>query len=166
MDTWLAIASKRDLDRYSDTPIPPEVVARTLDAGRLAGSARNRQPWRFLVVESPDLKERLADTVYEPDNVRGATLVIAVAGKASLDVGRAIQNMMLAAWNEGVTSSPNGMPDPDRVRELLGLGEDESVAIVLTFGYPARPIDPQRRSPEEWSGRANRKPLDEITSRV
>ena len=166
MDTWLAVASKRDIRRYSDTPIPPEVVTRILDAGRLAGSGKNRQPWTFVIVEDAALKDQLAETVYAPGNVRSATLVVAVLGKASLDVGRAVQNMLLVAWNDGVASCPNGMPDPARTAELLGLGEDEPVAIVLTFGNPERPRDPERRSPEDWSARANRKPLEEVVRRL
>lgn len=47
MDTFLAIASKRDTRRYAERPIPEEAVGRILEAGRVAGSARNRQPWRF-----------------------------------------------------------------------------------------------------------------------
>lgn len=166
MDTWLAVASKRDSRRYSDTPIPPEIVTRILDAGRLAGSGSNRQPWVFLVVEDAAVKGRLAETVYAPDNVRSATLVVAVLGKPGLDVGRAVQNMLLVAWNDGVVSTPNGMPDRARTAEVLGLAEDEPVAIVLSFGYPERPRDPDRRSPEEWSARANRKPLDEVVRRL
>jgi len=48
MDTFLAIASKRDQREYADREIPEEVVRRILDAGRIAGSAKNRQPWRFM----------------------------------------------------------------------------------------------------------------------
>ena len=47
-----------------------------------------------------------------------------------------------------------------------GLGDDEEIATVLTFGYPARERRPERRTPEEWSGRADRKPLDELVERV
>src|SRR5262245_62736309 len=149
MDTYLAVASKRDERRYADRPVPDELRRRILDGGRLSGSAKNRQPWRFLVVEDAAVRERLAETVYEPSNVRGATLVVAVLGRASLDAGRAIQNMMLVAWNEGVVSCPNGMPDPDTTRTVLGLGDDEIVGIVLSFGYPARRRDPESRSAEE-----------------
>jgi nitroreductase len=165
MDTWLAVASRREVREYADRELPEELVSRILDAGRLAGSAKNRQPWRFLVVEDAEARERLADAVYEPTNVRGAKLVVAVLAKASLDTGRAMQNMLLAAWNDGVGSCPNGIADPDRAREALGLGEEDELAIVLTFGWPARPIDPTRRTPEEWSGRANRKPLHELVER-
>jgi nitroreductase len=165
VDTRLAIASRREVREYADRDLPEEVVGRILDAGRLAGSAKNRQPWRFLVVEDPTARERLAETVYEPSNVRGARLVVAILAKGSLDAGRAVQNMLLVAWNEGVGSCPNGLADLPRAREVLGLGEDDELAIVLTFGYPARPVDPSRRTPEEWSSRANRKPLDELVVR-
>ena len=170
METWLAIASRREVRDYADTPIPDEVALRVLDAGRLAGSAQNSQPWRFLLVESADTREQLAGLVFEPGNVRGAQLVVAIVvtgkGPVSLDAGRCAQNMLLAAWDEGLGSCPNGMPGRDAVSALLGLGDGESVAIVLTFGYPAKPRDSSARPAEEWSARANRKPLDELVARV
>jgi nitroreductase len=166
MDTWLAVASRREVRDYADREIPEEVVGRILDAGRLAGSARNRQPWRFLVVEDAGAREQLAGAVYEPTNVQGARLVVAILGKAGLDTGRAMQNMLLVAWNEGVGSCPNGIREPEQARAALRLGADDELAIVLTFGYPARDRDPLRHTPEEWSARAKRKPLDELVERV
>jgi nitroreductase len=74
--------------------------------------------------------------------------------------------MLLAAWSAGVGSCPNGQRDPEAARAALGLGDDEEIAIVLTFGYPATERDPDRRTPEEWSARADRKPLDELTERL
>jgi nitroreductase len=165
MDTWLAVASRREVRDYADRDLPEDIVLRILDAGRLAGSAQNRQPWRFLVVEDPEVLEGLAATVYEPTNVRGAKLVVAILARGGLDTGRAMQNMLLVAWNEGIGACPNGLAEPARAREALGLGEEDDLAIVLTFGYPARPVDPSRRTPEEWSARANRKPLNELVER-
>ena len=167
MDTYLAIASKRDERRYDPRPVPGDVVERILDAGRLSGSAVNRQPWQFVVVEHGAAVEQLAEGVYAPQNVKGAALVIAVVtrGTPAFDAGRACQNMMLAAWNEGVASCPNGLADQERAREVLGVAEDERVATVLSFGYPAIPRDPASRSPEEWSSRANRKPLKDVVRR-
>jgi nitroreductase len=104
--------------------------------------------------------------VYEPANIRGARLIVAILGRSSFDTGRAAQNMLLAAWNEGVGSCPNGLRDPDAARAALGLGPEDEIAIVLTFGYPAHARDPMRRTPEEWSARANRKPLDELVTRL
>lgn len=169
MDTFLAIASRREDRAYDGRPLPDAPVTRILDAGRLAGSASNRQAWTFVVVESPDRIEALAETVYEPANLRGARLVVAIVlgpKGLALDAGRAAQNMLLAAWNEGVGGSPNGLSDRDAARAALGLGEEDNVAIVLSFGYPAKPRDPQRHTAEEWSRRRDRKPLSEVVRRI
>ncbi|MEX2464667.1 MAG: nitroreductase family protein, partial [Gaiellaceae bacterium] len=72
------------------------------------------------------------------------------------------QNMMLAAWNEGVGSCPNGMPDPQQAADVLGLPDGERPLNILSFGYSAKPRDPESRSPEEWVTGANRKPFDEV----
>ena len=74
--------------------------------------------------------------------------------------------MMLAAWNEGIGSSPNGMPDREAVGSMLGLHAGEEPAIILTFGYPARPIDPENRAPDPLFRRANRKDFDEVVETV
>lgn len=161
MDAYLAIASKRDQRDYADTPIPEDVVRRILDAGRLSGSSQNSQKWEFVIVEA--VKKQLAETVYAPTNVLGAALVIAICGEVRpLDVGRCAQNMMLSAWGDGVTSCPNGLRDPEAAAELCGA----EVKLVLTFGYPARPRSPESRRAEEWSARANRRPLEELVRRV
>jgi nitroreductase len=164
MDTFLAIASKRDQRQYADREISEETARRILDAGRISGSAANRQPWRFVAVRDRSLLERVAETVYEPANLLGAKLAVAivVSDSPGFDCGRAAQNMMLAAWNEGVTSCPNGMPDPARAAVALGLPEGERPLNILTFGYPSRPRDPETRSAEEWIARAKRKPFDEV----
>jgi len=159
VDAFTAIASKRDERRYADRPIPDEVVERILDAGRLAGSSRNKQDWEFVVVSDRDA---LAETVYAPENVRTAALAIAIVCPRAFDVGRATQNMMLAAWGEGVVSCPNGVADASAAANLIG-GEP---AIVLSFGYPAKPRDPDSRPAKEWSRRANRKPLGEVSRRA
>jgi nitroreductase len=170
LDAFLAIVSKRDERRYADRPIPDEVARRILDAGRLAGSGGNRQPWRFFVLENAELRRAVAENTYVPSNLLGASLIVAVAvqgkGPVQFDAGRAAQNMMIAAWNEGVVSCPNGVVDVDKTADLLGLGEGERPVVVLSFGYPARPRDPERRSAEEWIERINRKPFDEAVQRL
>jgi nitroreductase len=162
VDPYLAIASKRDERDYAETPVPAEVRQRILDAGRLTGSSKNRQRWEFLVV-SGEARDRLAEAVHAPENVQTAALVVAVVGEASgFDTGRCVQNMMLAAWGDEVVSCPNGVRDPDAAAETCG-GE---VRAILSFGYPARPRDPDSRSADEWSARANRKPLSELVREV
>jgi nitroreductase len=167
VDTRLAIASKRDVKTYDgERAVPPDVVERILDAGRLSGSSKNSQRWTFVVVEDAERKAALAKAVYAPENVEGAALVVAVLGKRDYDVGRASQNMFLVAWNDGVGSSPTGVPDPAAAARALGLGDEEEVAIVLTFGFPRRGRDPESRSADEWSARANRKPLADVVRRI
>jgi nitroreductase len=170
VDTYLAIASRRDERRYTGEPLPPDVVERILDAGRLAGSASNRQPWTFVVAESRERIEQLASGVFVPENVRSAGLVVGILvrgkGPVFFDAGRAAQSMLLAAWNEGLSSCPNGIADADVVGAALEADEDERPAIVLTFGQPARRRDPAQRPAAEWSARANRKPLSELVRRL
>ena len=168
MDTNLAVASKRDWRSYADRPIPEDVVTRILDAGRVSGSASNKQPWRFVVVESQDWKQALAATVYVPANVATAAFAVAIVtegGGRALDVGRTMQNMMLVAWNSGIVSCPNGMPDPADAADALGLEGDLLPVTVLSFAYPRRDLTPESKSAEEWSAEANRLALDELVVR-
>ena len=160
VETFLAIASKRDVRDYAATPIPRDVRDRILDAGRLSGSSQNKQRWEFVVVGGA-AQDRLADAVYAPENVRTATLVVAIVGEAGdFDVGRCSQNMMLAAWAEGVGSCPNGIRDPEAAAEICGA----EVKAIISFGYPAKPR--RERSAEEWSAAANRRPLAELVREV
>jgi nitroreductase len=159
VDTFLAIASKRDERRYADRPIIAQHVDRILDAGRLSGSSRNTQQWRFSRIAE---KAAVAEAVYAPENVATAGLVIAIVGEAGMfDVGRCAQNMMLAAWDIGILSCPNGIRDPEKAAELAG-GE---VKMILSFGYPLRELKVEARSAEDWSASAKRKPLDELVIR-
>jgi nitroreductase len=109
-----------------------------------------------------------AKCVFVPTNVSTAALAVAIVigarGPAGFDAARAAQNMMLAAWNDGVGSCPNGVSEPDELARLLELHDPERVATIASFGYPAREVDPARRSPEEWIAAADRKPFDEIVT--
>jgi nitroreductase len=169
VDTYLAVASKRDWRSYADRPVPEDVQQRILDAGRLAGSAANKQPWLFVVVESPQAKERVAETVYVAGNIVASAFAIGIAtegGGFPVDVGRAMQNMFLTAWNEAVVSCPNGIPDPEKAAAALGLDDGWLPVNIPSFGYPKRPLDPDSRSSEEWSMEANRKPLEQLIRRI
>ncbi len=171
MDVRLAVSSRREVRQYAPDPLPDEVVTRIIDAGRLAGSGSNRQPWHFLIPESRERIERLAAAVFAPANLLGAALVVAIVvrgkGPISFDAGRAAQNMLLQAWSDGVGSSPNGIADPEAARAALEImDEEEKIAIVLSFGWPAKPRDPSSRTADEWSARANRRPLEEVIRRL
>jgi nitroreductase len=170
VDAYLALLSKRDTRRYAERAVPEAAVRRVLEAGRLAGSSRNRQPWRFVIVADPALRQRLADRVYVPGNVRDASFVIAIVvsgrGPVDFEAGRAARNVMLAAWNDGVASCSSGLPGAAAVGELPGLGEGERVVFVLSFGFPHGGRDPAARTPEEWAARADRRPLEEVAERL
>jgi nitroreductase len=169
VDTYLAVASKRDWRSYADRPVPEEVQRRILDAGRVSGSSKNVQPWRFIVVESADAKERIGEQVYAAANVESCAFAVAIAtegGRYALDVGRALQNMSLVAWDEGVVSCPNGIKDTEAAARALGLDDGWLPVNIPSFGYPKRSLEPESKSAEEWSAEANRKPLDELIRRI
>ena len=169
MDVELAVASKRDWRSYSDQPVPEGVQRRILDAGRLAGSAVNKQPWRFVIVESEDAKQRVSQVVYAEGNIQTCAFAVAIVtegGGSAIDVGRAMQNMFLVAWNEGVVSCPNGIGDQQAAALELGLDEGWLPVNIPSFGYPKRDLAPESKSVEEWSAEANRKPLDELIRRI
>lgn len=168
LDTLLAIASKREVRSYEDRAIGDDLVARVLEAGRVTGSSMNSQPWRFVVLASPEVRTAVAETLYAPANLTGAATAIAIlvsGGRtADFDAGRAAQSMMLAASNDGVGSCPNGVADRERFAALVGLSEGERAAIILSFGYPARPRRAEDRTPGEWMARARRKPANEVVT--
>jgi nitroreductase len=164
-DAFLVIASKRETRAYRPDPLPEEVVLRILEAGRISGSGANRQPWRFVVVRGRELLDRIAPTLWAPWNANAPLFVaVLMTGERSwaFDGGRAAQNMMLAAWNDGVGSCPNGFRDEDTARELLGVGPDQELLIGITFGYPEAPRRPERKTAEGWLAGAKRLPLDEL----
>jgi nitroreductase len=165
VDVFLAIASKREVRAYTDRALPEEAVRRLLEAGRLAGSSRNRQARRFVVLRDGAL-ERAAPTVHVPHNLLGAAFAVAIVvrgkGPTSFDAGRAAQNMMLAASGDGIGSCPNGVADAEALAAILGQSDDEQVATVLSFGYPARPVDAESRTPDQWIARADRRAFDEV----
>lgn len=171
LDTRLAIASKRDHRDFDPQPLAPDLVRSILDAGRLAGSARNRQPWRF-VVATADARAAIAPTVYVSRMVATAPLVVVLAvrmagsGLGAFDAGRAAQNMMLAAWADGVASCPNGVHDPEGLRRAARLAPDETPVSVLAFGYPRVPRDPERRTAARWSATAHRLALEDLVDRL
>ena len=170
MDTFLAIASRRDTRRFASEAVEHEELTRILQAGRVSGSARNRQPWQLLVI-SDDLRAELGDVVTRPSNLVTASLMIGLAkdaenSTADFDLGRAAQNMMLAAWNSGLGSCPNGIADRERGERLLGVTAPYQLRTILTFGVPARPRDPRSRDAWEWVDEADRLPLQQIARHV
>lgn len=167
MDTFLTIASKRDSRTFADRPLDPDDERVILDAGRLAGSARNGQPWSFVVARSEAARRALANAVYRPELILECAVAVLVCVRRSgrlydFDAGRAAQNMMLAAWSRGIVSCPNGIARPDQLNAALGIDGDLRSVTALSFGRPLRARDALRYSPDDWSRRAQRRPMAEV----
>ena len=172
MDAYLAVVSKREVRGYTDRPVPEEILTKILQAGRAAGSARNTQPWRFVVLKDRQHRHDLATALMAPRNLDRCAVAIAVVllnERLRFDAGRVAQNMMVAAWALGVGSCPNSVrPDEhDRVRHDLGIPADAAIATVITLGYPApgQPRPRPKADPEKILARANRLPLEELVHR-
>lgn len=162
MDTYRTIVSKRDTRVFLDTPVPEETVRRILQAGRMAGSSKNVQGCRFIAIDGQRVKEEVAKCGDFAKWLPSAPLVIAVAvserdTRAEFDAGRAAQNMMLAAWADGIASCPTTMHHVECARQALGLPAEFHVSTVIGFGYRAKP---PKRVPE-----AARLPFDEYVRR-
>lgn len=147
------IRGKADTRAYTDRPIPEETLRRILRAGRRAGSAKHAQPCRFIVLRDVEHRKELAACGDYAPQVPQAAVAVAIvtlpdAGQwepvraTSFDAGRAAQNMMLAAWAEGVASCPVTMHRHDDAARVLGLPPEHRITWVLAFGYPA--ADPAR----------------------
>jgi nitroreductase len=139
MDAYTCIRTKRDSRSYTNQGLPQDAVDRILQAGRMAGSSKNTQPWAFVVLRDQARKEELAACGQFATHVPAAPLVVAVVllpNGGDFDGGRAAQNMMLAAWAEGITSCPVAMHDRQCASRVLGLPEGHRVSIVIAFGYP------------------------------
>jgi nitroreductase len=139
VDAYEAIVGKRDTREYEDRPIPDDAIHRLLQAARMAGSSKNEQPIRLLVVRGAEQKQALAACGDFTTHLPSSPLVIVVVrteGSRAFDAGRAAQNMMIAAHAMGIASCPVGIQHDDRAREVLGTPANTVVAMAITFGYP------------------------------
>ena len=157
MEVFDAVKTALAVRHYKETPVPPDVVRRIVEAGRLTGSAMNGQPWHFIVVDEKDTLNRLGAIARTGPYVAQAPLAIVVAIQrtkfAVADAARAIQSMVLTAWSEGIGSNWVGFMGLDDVKPLLGIPNELDVLAVIPFGYPPRQLG---------KGKKNRKPLSEI----
>jgi nitroreductase len=160
LDALKAILSKRDSRSFTEQAVDDETLRKVLQAGRMAGSAKNTQPCRFVVLTDHSHKEELAACGQFSKFIPEAPVNIAVVvpeGGRDFDAGRTAQNMMVAANALGLASCPVSMHDQDCARKVLALPDGHRVAIVLAIGHPV---------PGTTSGMgAQRTPLDEMFHR-
>lgn len=148
-----ALLSLRATRWFTQDPVTEDELHAVLEAGRWTGSARNRQPWRFVVVRDRTVRRQLAELGSYAGHLATAPLVIALgvdeeAGgeDAQFDAGRAAQNMMLAAHFQGLGSCPASFfpaANADRAGRLCALTPPWRVRTALSLGHPA-PAPPGR----------------------
>ena len=149
MDTWEAINSIRVVRTFADRRLAAAQLEHILNAGRRAASSENEQLWAFVVVQDRDRLRDLAAVGPYARHLAGAAAGIALVtpdpsrdrhGLSLMwDLGRASQNMVLAAWELGIGSVPATVFDDDRTSGLLGLPAGQHCEFILTIGYPADP---------------------------
>jgi nitroreductase len=159
VDTYRAIVAKRDQRAFTPKPIPEEALARILQAARMTGSSKNREPNRFVVIRDPERRAALGRMSRNGRWLADAAAVVVLVQTAehAFDAGRCAQNMMLAAWNEGIGSCPAHLPEAE-LGKLLGIPDALFINRVIGFGY----VDPARSAPPASVARP-RRPLAELT---
>jgi nitroreductase len=166
MQTWEAIASRRNVRTFDDRPIPAADLDRILEAGRRSPSSQNWQPWDFIVITDRAQLRELAGVWRGAGHVAGSAATVVVIGpaadnqfgRAQFDLGQATMSMLLAAADLGIGSCHAGVADLDLARELLGFPADRDWAFLISLGYPAdRPLIPVRNP--------RRRPFGEVVHR-
>lgn len=157
MDTFECIRTRRTTRTFSPKDLPEETLHKILEAGRLAPSARNMQPWHLIAIRDKAMLKRLAPLCTSGRYIDQAGLAVAVVTDPAnrwheIDGARAVQNMELAGWNEGVGTCWIGGLERDTIKDLLGIPPQLHLLTILPFGYPTDPAAPRRRTkkrPEE-----------------
>lgn len=156
--TFHELILKRQSDRlYIDKPVDRNIIERCIEAGRLAPSASNSQPWTFIVVDEPVLKDKVANKTFGPLKsfnkfVPQAPVIIAIVmekpkitselgGRIKkkeyplLDIGIAAEHICLQAAEEGIGSCMLGWFDEKSVKSLLNIPTKKSIPLLITLGY-------------------------------
>ncbi|MGQ4914567.1 MAG: nitroreductase family protein [Candidatus Asgardarchaeia archaeon] len=142
------ILARRSIRKYKKMDIPDDVLMKILEAGRLAPSAKNVQPWHFIIVKDSELKKKLSTGRWN-QFIKDAPICIVGCGDTRsaprwhiIDVTIALQNMVLAAACMGIGSCWIGDFKEDEVKELLKIPEHFKVIALITFGYPDESPEP------------------------
>jgi nitroreductase len=164
MDVFEAIRTRRSVREYRPEPIPDEKLEAILEAARLAPSAGNRQPWRFVLVQDSDRKRALAEAANNQTFLENAAVIVTAVGDPQTskrwhdkDTMIALENMVLAATALGYGTCWIGAFDEDAVKSLLKIPEKMKVIALLPIGISMETPGPSSRkklseifSKEEW----------------
>ncbi|OBI88051.1 nitroreductase family protein [Mycobacterium asiaticum] len=168
MEAWDAIRARRNVREYTEQPVSTEDLNRIAEAGWRAPSAKNRQPWDFVIVTEKAALQELSTVWMGAGHIAGAAAAIVLVIPEppderrkvidQYDVGQATMAMMLAATDLGIGTGHSSVGDQDKARAILGVPDGYQVAYMLGVGYPSdRPLTPIRKP--------NRRPFDEVVHR-
>ena len=164
MDVFEAIKTRRSIRKYRSESIPDEKLGLILEAARLAPSAANRQPWRFIIVQNADRKKALAEVANNQTFLKDAAAIVAAVGDPEVstrwhekDTMIALEHMVLAATALGYGTCWIGAFDEDAVKSLLKIPTKMKVVALLPIGVPGETPIPRPRKElseiffkEEW----------------
>lgn len=164
MDIYEAISARKSVRKFLDKQVEDEKLARVLEAGRLAPSARNLQEWRYLVVRDDELRKGLIEAAAGQGFVGQAPVIIVCCAETDghvmrcgepcypIDVAISVDHMALAAAAEGLGTCWIGAFYQDKVKQLLGIPKEIRVVTLLPLGYPVdpKPIKKSRMSLDEF----------------
>ncbi len=157
MDTYKTILTKLDVRQFDAKKVPADVKLKVLEAARASGTGINKQHWRFILVQDKMVIKKLAEDSTSGGWVAGADFAVIVLADPQLgfhliDSGRAVQDMQLAAWDQGVISGLYTGFKEDRMRRDFAIPNELKPTVVVGFGYPTMKI----------LGKKNRRPLSEL----
>jgi len=143
MDTLEAIRKRRSIRKYTGDPVPREDLEKIVDAGRLAASGHNKQPWDFIVVTEREMIEKLKVAARWMEKA-GAIIAVVLDPSSRWwleDGSAAVENMLIAStalgygscWVEG-----NTMPHEEEFKALLGVPEEKRLLILVPIGVPVK----------------------------
>jgi nitroreductase len=154
MDVFKAIKRRRSVRKFKPQSLSRDHLHTILEAGRLAPSAGNRQPWQFIVVHDPALKINLAEAARQQHFIAKASVIIVALGDASLssrwyaqDTMIALEHMVLTATELGYGTCWIGAFTDDDVKTLLAIPESMTVVALLPIGVPDESPLPKPRKP-------------------
>jgi nitroreductase len=166
MDVFEAILARKSVRAYDSKPVPNDVLMKVLEAGRLAPSASNRQPWFFMAVTDPEKRKALTGGPYAKFLKESPVVIVGIGDPQTsaewhvVDVTIALTQMVLAATNEGLGTCWIGSFYEDKVKEALGIPGRLKVVAMLAVGYPREKMDLGAKILRM----RNRKPMEEILS--
>jgi nitroreductase len=157
METYKTILTKLDIRQYDSKKVPAEVKLKVLEAARASGTGNNRQEWRFILVQEKERLKKLGEDSTSGPWVAGANFAVIIAAAPTpsfhlIDAGRAVQNMELAAWDQGVISGIYTGVNEEKMSRDFAIPAGMKALAVVGFGYPVKKI----------LGKKSRMPLTEL----